>query len=99
MCLVVEQMLRDTAHAEEEEAELGGMRQYECVHSGEISCLSMRVGWGVGGCISVPPGPRSGGSERGFRTVQLRPIWAQIDLCWRFSAAESQADVGSGHAC
>ena len=52
--------------------ELRVMREDECVHSavsGEIYCLSMRVGGHAGGYISVPPGPRSGGSERESRTV------------------------------
>ena len=41
--------------------ELRVMREDECVHSavsGEIYCLSMRVGGHAGGYISVPPGPR-----------------------------------------
>ena len=54
------------------------MREDECGHSGETCCLSMRVGGHVGGYISVPPGPRSGGSERVSRTVgQL----AQLGSC------------------
>ena len=60
----------------------------------------MRVGGHVGGYISVPPGPRSGGSERGSRTVgPLGLIRLSLVHCWRFLAAESYADVRPGHAC
>ena len=45
----------------------------DCVHSGETCCLTMRVGGHVGGYISLPPGPRYGGSDRGSRRRTVGP--------------------------
>ena len=90
-------MLRDSRYRGRvtRELEPGGMRQDECVHSGETSCmsvchscetscLSMRVGGILAGTFVYRHGPRTVGPEHGSRTVgPAKPVGPPLALFCR----------------